>query len=53
MRRLRRLIVKLILFFAVIEGLARVDLLVLLAAMGIGMAVIICGDVILDSPSPR
>jgi hypothetical protein len=53
MRRLRRLIFKLTVFFAILEGLARVDFLVLLAAMGVGIAILICSDLILASPSPR
>lgn len=47
---MRRLTIKLILFFAIIEGLARVDLFVLLAAMGVALAVLIWSDLLLDSP---
>ena len=50
---MRKLIIKLMLFFAVIEGLARVDFMVLLTAMGLAIAAVICTDLLLDSPSPR
>ena len=50
---MRRLIFKLILFFGVIEGLGRVDLMVLLAGMGVAVAVLICTDLLLDSVFPR
>ena len=50
---MRRLVIKLILFFAVVEGLAHVNLMVLLAAMGVGIAAIVCADLLLDSPPLR
>jgi hypothetical protein len=53
MRRMRRMILKLAVFFALIEGLAHVDLLVLIAGMAVGLALVICSDLLLASPSPR
>jgi hypothetical protein len=38
------MVIKLVLFFAMIEGLARIDFLVLLAALGLGIAAIVCVD---------
>ncbi|HSU88388.1 MAG TPA: hypothetical protein VLL56_06105 [Terriglobia bacterium] len=50
---MRRLIIKLLLFFATIEGLGRIDLMVLICAMGVAIAAIICTDLLLDSVSLR
>jgi len=50
---MRRLIIKLILFFATMEGLGRIDFLVLLSAVGVAIAVLICTDLLLDSASLR
>ena len=50
---MRKLIINLILFFAVIDGLARVNFMVLLAALGVAIAAVICTDLLLDSPMPR
>ena len=50
---MRKLIITFLLFLAAMEGLARVDLLVLLTAMGVAIAVVIWTDLLLDSPSPR
>ena len=50
---MRRLAIKLILFCALIEGLGRVHFTVLLAAMGVGIAVVVCTDLLLDSASMR
>jgi hypothetical protein len=50
---MRRLIIKLILFFATMEGLGRIDLMVLICAMGVAIAVLICTDLLLDSASLR
>jgi hypothetical protein len=50
---MRKLVIKLLLFCAVIEGLARIDLMVLLSATGVGIAIVICADLLLDSASPR
>jgi len=50
---MRRLIIKLILFLAAMEGLAHVNLMVLLSAMGVAIAVVICTDVFLVSASSR
>ena len=35
------------------EGLAQVDLMVLLAATALALALVICTDLLLDSVSPR
>lgn len=48
---MRRLIIKLIVFCAILKGLAHLDLMVLLAAMGVAIAAVICADLLLDSPS--
>jgi hypothetical protein len=45
---MRRLIAKLLLFAGVIEGLSRIDLMVLLAGIAVVMAVILCTDQILS-----
>jgi hypothetical protein len=50
---MRRLVIKLLLFFGVIEGLAHINFMVLLSAMGIAIAVVICTDLLLDSASLR
>jgi hypothetical protein len=50
---MRRLAINLILFLAVIELLSRMDLAVLLAAMGVGLAIVICTDLFLDSPAVK
>ena len=41
---MRGLAIKLILFFGVMEGLQRVDLMVLLAGISVGVALIVCAD---------
>ncbi|HYR90467.1 MAG TPA: hypothetical protein VE422_40740 [Terriglobia bacterium] len=48
-----KLIIKLSLVFGVIEGLGYVDIVVLLTAMGLVIAAVICADLLLASPSPR
>jgi len=48
-----KLIIKVALLFAVMEGLARIDIAVLLTAMGLAIAALICTDLLLDSTSPR
>jgi hypothetical protein len=45
---MRRLIIKLLLFAATIEGLSRVNLMVLLSAVGMGIAVVICTSLLTD-----
>jgi hypothetical protein len=50
---MRRLVTKLIVFFAIIEGLGRVDFVVLLLALGLGIAAIVCADLLVTSPSSR
>jgi hypothetical protein len=50
---MRRLVIKLMLFCGLMEGLGRVDIMVLLSATGVAMMAIICTDLLLDSASPR
>ncbi len=50
---MRKLIINLVLFFAALEGMARVNLFVLLTAMGGVFAAVIWTDLLLDSTSPR
>ena len=50
---MRRLIIKLLLFIGIIEGLAYINFMVLLSAMGVAIAVVICSDLLLASTSPR
>jgi hypothetical protein len=45
---MRRLIIKLLLFAAILEGLSRVNLMVLLSAVGMGIAVVICMSLLTD-----
>jgi len=45
---MRGLIIKLLLFLATMEGLARVNLMVLLSGVGVAIAVVICTDLLLD-----
>ena len=48
---MRGLVIKLLLFLAAMEGLAHVNLTVLLSAMGVAIAVVICTDLFLVSAS--
>jgi len=48
---MRRLVIKFMLFLGVMEGLGKVDIMVLLAALGVAMAAIICTDLLLDPVS--
>jgi hypothetical protein len=50
---MRRLVIKLIVFLVLIEGLGHVDILVLLSALALGMAAIICTDLLFTSLSSR
>jgi hypothetical protein len=50
---MRRLIIKFLLFVAAMEGLAHVNFMVLLSAMGVAMAIVICSDLFLVSASSR
>ena len=50
---MRSLVIKLILFAAVIEGLGRVDLIVLLAGIALVIAAIVCTDLLVTSLSSR
>ncbi len=43
---MRRMLFKLVLFLGVIEGLSRIDLMVLLAGMGVAVAVLVCTDLL-------
>ena len=45
---MRGLLIKLLLFLATMEGLARINLMVLLSAVGVAIAVVICTDLLLD-----
>ena len=44
---MRGLIVKLLLFLATMEGLARMDLVILLAGIGLGIGIVVCADLLL------
>lgn len=50
---MRKLITKIILFVAILKWLGTIDIAVLVAGMATGIAVIVCLDLLLDSPSPR
>jgi len=50
---MRKLVIKLLLFLAAMEGLAHVNLMVLLSAMGVAVAVVICTDLFLISSASR
>jgi hypothetical protein len=41
---MRKLVIKLTLFVGVMEGLGRVDFIVLLTGIGVAIAVIVCSD---------
>jgi hypothetical protein len=47
------MVIKLVLFIALIEVLGRVDFLVLLLALGLGIAAIVCTDLLVTSLSSR
>jgi hypothetical protein len=46
---MRRLIIKLALFFGIMEGLGHVSLMVVLSASALALAIVICSDLLLDS----
>jgi hypothetical protein len=48
-----KLIVKVALVAGVIQGLAHVDIAVLLTGVGLAIAVLICADLLLASAPPR
>ena len=48
---MRGLIIKLLLFAATLEGLARINLMVLLSAVGVGIALVICSDLLVGPES--
>jgi len=50
---MRRLIIKLLVFIGIIEGLEYINFMVLLSAMGVAIALVICTDLLLASASPR
>jgi hypothetical protein len=50
---MRGLLLKLIVFLAVIEGLGRVNFTVLLIALGLGIAAIVCTDLLVTNLSSR
>jgi len=45
--------IQFLLFLAAMEGLAHVKLMVLLSAMGVAFAIVICSDLFLVSASSR
>ncbi len=51
--KMRRVLIGLILFAVILEGLRYVDIFVLISAMAALLAVVVCADLLLDSPSPR
>jgi hypothetical protein len=50
---MRSLLINVIVFFAVIEVLGRIDLITLLLAIGLGIAAIVCTDLFVTSLSSR
>jgi hypothetical protein len=50
---MRSAVIKIVGFFGVIEGLRRVDLVTLLTALGLGIAAIVCTDLLLTNLSSR
>lgn len=44
---MRRLIINLLLFLAAMEGLARLNLIVLLAGVGVGIGIVVCLDLLI------
>jgi hypothetical protein len=46
---MRGLLIKLLLFIATIEGLARINFMVLLSAVGVGIAVVICTGLLFEN----
>ena len=50
---MRGLVIKLALFFGMMEGLGKVDFLVLLSGVALAIAVIVCADRFLASESSR
>jgi hypothetical protein len=50
---MRKLAIKVLVFLAILEGLRRVDLPVLLLALGLGIAAIVCADLLVTNPSSR
>jgi hypothetical protein len=50
---MRGLVIKLVLFIALLEVLDRVSFLTLLLALGLGIAAIICTDLLVKSLSSR
>jgi hypothetical protein len=45
---MRRLVINLVLFCVILEALAQVDWKVLIAGMGVAIAVVLCTSLILD-----
>jgi hypothetical protein len=50
---MRRLLIRLIVFIAVIEALGRLDFIVLLSALALAIAGIVCTDLLFTSLSSR
>jgi hypothetical protein len=46
---MRGLLIKLLLFIAAMEGLARINFMVLLAAVGVGLAVVVCTGLLFEN----
>jgi hypothetical protein len=44
---MRGLIIKLLLFLAAVQGLAQLNLMVLLAGIGVGIGVVVCVDMLM------
>ena len=44
---MRRMIIRLVIFFAIMEGLGHVNFMVLVAGMAVALAVIVCSDLLL------
>jgi hypothetical protein len=49
----RRLLIKLLIFLGIIEGLGHVDFMVLISALALVIAGIVCTDLLFMSPSSR
>lgn len=50
---MRSLLINIIVFFAIIEVLGRIDFITLLLALGLGIAAIVCTDLLVTSLSSR
>ena len=50
---MRSALLKLLVFLGIMEGLARVDFVTLLLILGLGVAVIVCADLVVTNLSSR